>query len=88
MPHGQVTKDATKPPHILIIGGGSVGLYTAHRLQRHLRRELGRGDVRMTMVSPDPYMTYQPFLPEAAAGNISPGTSSSRCAACSTAAAS
>ncbi|MFB7761977.1 NAD(P)/FAD-dependent oxidoreductase [Streptomyces xiamenensis] len=67
-----MTKDATKPPHILIIGGGSVGLYTAHRLQRHLRRELGRGDVRITMVSPDPYMTYQPFLPEAAAGNISP----------------
>ncbi|UED88432.1 FAD-dependent oxidoreductase [Streptomyces profundus] len=53
-------------------GGGYVGLYTARRLQRRLRRELRSGDVRITVVSPDPYMTYQPFLPEAAAGSLSP----------------
>ncbi|GDY64116.1 NADH dehydrogenase [Streptomyces avermitilis] len=57
---------------ILIVGGGYVGLYTALRLQRKLKPELQRGDVEIVVVSPDPYMTYQPFLPEATAGNISP----------------
>ncbi|MFI7246257.1 NAD(P)/FAD-dependent oxidoreductase [Streptomyces qinglanensis] len=28
--------------------------------------------VTLTILDPDPYMTYQPFLPEAAAGSISP----------------
>ncbi|MDT0347665.1 NAD(P)/FAD-dependent oxidoreductase [Streptomyces litchfieldiae] len=61
-----------QPAHIVVAGGGYVGLYTAHRLQRRLKRELRRGDVRITVISPEPYMTYQPFLPEAAAGSISP----------------
>lgn len=47
-------------------------MYTALRLQRKLKQELKRGDVEIVVVTPDPYMTYQPFLPEAAAGNISP----------------
>ncbi|MFI7104446.1 NAD(P)/FAD-dependent oxidoreductase [Streptomyces sp. NPDC050161] len=47
-------------------------MYTALRLQRKLKRELRRGTVRITVVDPEPYMTYQPFLPEAAAGSISP----------------
>ncbi|MFK4112088.1 NAD(P)/FAD-dependent oxidoreductase [Streptomyces sp. NPDC002176] len=57
---------------ILVVGGGHVGMYTALRLQRKLKRQLRQGDVEITVVSPDPYMTYQPFLPEAAAGSISP----------------
>ena len=57
---------------ILVVGGGYVGMYTALRLQRKLKPELGRGEVEITVVAPDPYMTYQPFLPEAAAGSISP----------------
>ncbi|WP_030683882.1 NAD(P)/FAD-dependent oxidoreductase [Streptomyces cellulosae] len=57
---------------ILVVGGGYVGMYTALRLQRNLKRELQRGEVEITVVTPDPYMTYQPFLPEAAAGSISP----------------
>ena len=57
---------------ILVVGGGYVGMYTALRLQRKLKRELDRGEVEITLVTPDPYMTYQPFLPEAAAGSISP----------------
>ncbi|MEU8591346.1 NAD(P)/FAD-dependent oxidoreductase [Streptomyces sp. NPDC048664] len=57
---------------VLIVGGGYVGLYTALRLQRRLKAELGRGEVEIVVVSPEPYMTYQPFLPEAAAGAISP----------------
>ncbi|MFH8219205.1 NAD(P)/FAD-dependent oxidoreductase [Streptomyces sp. NPDC018057] len=57
---------------ILVVGGGYVGMYTALRLQRRLKQELRRGDAEITVVTPDPYMTYQPFLPEAAAGAISP----------------
>ncbi|MFD5573951.1 NAD(P)/FAD-dependent oxidoreductase [Streptomyces cadmiisoli] len=57
---------------ILVVGGGYVGMYTALRLQRRLKRELQRGEAEITVVTPDPYMTYQPFLPEAAAGLISP----------------
>ena len=55
-------------PRILIVGGGYVGLYTAQRLQKKLRRT----DVRITVVDPRSYMTYQPFLPEAAAGSLEP----------------
>ncbi|MFI6484732.1 NAD(P)/FAD-dependent oxidoreductase [Nonomuraea sp. NPDC050663] len=55
-------------PRILILGGGYVGMYTALRLQRKLRR----GEARVTVIDADSYMTYQPFLPEAAAGNLEP----------------
>ncbi|WP_155341924.1 NAD(P)/FAD-dependent oxidoreductase [Acrocarpospora corrugata] len=61
-----------KAKHIVIVGGGYVGMYTALRLQHTLRRELRTGRVRVTVINPQSYMTYQPFLPEAAAGNISP----------------
>ncbi|MEW1550773.1 NAD(P)/FAD-dependent oxidoreductase [Streptomyces tsukubensis] len=57
---------------VLVAGGGYVGMYTALHLQKLLRPELARGDVEILVVSHDPYMTYQPFLPEAAAGSISP----------------
>jgi NADH dehydrogenase len=57
-------------PRILVVGGGYVGMYTALQLQRKLR--LKRGEAEIVVVEPQPYMTYQPFLPEAAAGSISP----------------
>ncbi|MXM68464.1 FAD-dependent oxidoreductase [Streptomyces sp. HUCO-GS316] len=57
---------------ILVVGGGYVGMYTALRLQQKLKQELRQGEAEITVVTPDPYMTYQPFLPEAAAGAISP----------------
>lgn len=57
---------------ILIVGGGYVGMYTALRLQRKLRKPLKKGSVRVTVIDPQSYMTYQPFLPEAAAGNVQP----------------
>ncbi|MFG2718899.1 NAD(P)/FAD-dependent oxidoreductase [Streptomyces sp. NPDC048416] len=62
----------TEPVRVLVVGGGYVGMYTALRLQRGLKSELSSGTTEITVVTPDPYMTYQPFLPEAAAGNISP----------------
>ncbi len=55
-------------PRILIVGGGYVGLYTAMRLLKKLRNE----EAVVTVVNPRSYMTYQPFLPEAAAGAVSP----------------
>jgi NADH dehydrogenase len=58
----------TQAPRILIVGGGYVGMYTALRLQRKLRRQ----EARITVVDPQSYMTYQPFLPESAAGNLEP----------------
>ncbi|MEV4314335.1 NAD(P)/FAD-dependent oxidoreductase [Actinocrispum sp. NPDC049592] len=54
--------------HILIVGGGYVGMYTALRLQRRLRG----AEAVVTVVDPEPNMTYQPFLPEAAAGSVEP----------------
>ncbi|WP_433477146.1 NAD(P)/FAD-dependent oxidoreductase [Spirillospora sp. CA-142024] len=57
---------------IVIVGGGYVGMYTALRLQKKLRGELRRGEVAVTVIDPQSYMTYQPFLPEAAAGNLEP----------------
>ena len=53
---------------ILIVGGGYAGFYTAWKLEKRLRR----GEAEVTMVDPLPYMTYQPFLPEVAAGSIEP----------------
>jgi len=57
-----------QPVRVLIVGGGYVGMYTALRLQR----KLSRGQVQITVVDPQPNMTYQPFLPEAAAGSVEP----------------
>ncbi|GGY47734.1 NAD(P)/FAD-dependent oxidoreductase [Streptomyces tanashiensis] len=62
----------TEPARILVVGGGYVGMYTALRLQRQLGAELRAGTAEIVVVTPEPYMTYQPFLPEAAAGSISP----------------
>lgn len=53
---------------ILLLGGGYIGLYTA----LGLRKQMGRDEVEIAIVDPRSYMTYQPFLPEAAAGNLEP----------------
>ncbi|GLY64379.1 NAD(P)/FAD-dependent oxidoreductase [Amycolatopsis taiwanensis] len=57
-----------EPARILILGGGYVGLYTALGLQKMLRAN----EASVTVVDPQPHMTYAPFLPEAAAGAIEP----------------
>lgn len=56
----------SSPTRILVVGGGYVGMYAALRLRAKLRR----GEASLTVVDPQPHMTYQPFLPEAAAGSI------------------
>src|SRR5690554_6432709 len=55
-----------KVPRIVVLGGGTVGLYAAKRL----RKRLGKREAAIVIVDPRPYMTYAPFLPEAAAGSI------------------
>ena len=55
-------------PKILIVGGGYAGFYTAFKLEGLLRK----GEAEVTIVEPLPYWTYQPFLPEVAAGSIEP----------------
>lgn len=52
--------------NILIVGGGYAGFYTAWGLEKALRP----GEAQVTVVDPRPYMTYQPFLPEVAAGSV------------------
>jgi NADH dehydrogenase FAD-containing subunit len=56
------------PARILLIGGGQVGVNAALRLRSRLRP----GEAEVTLVDPTSYMTYQPFLAEAAAGAIDP----------------
>lgn len=51
---------------ILIVGAGSAGFNAA----RELEKRLHPGEAEVTVVDPRPYMTYQPFLPEVAAGSI------------------
>ncbi len=65
---GAMAGTQSLPTRILVVGGGYVGMYTALRLQR----KLGRRRASITVVDPQPHMTYQPFLPEAAAGSVEP----------------
>ena len=53
-------------PRILIVGGGYVGFTVAKKIQRAIKQTGGV----VTIVEPNPYMTYQPFLPEVAAGSM------------------
>ena len=53
---------------MIVVGAGHVGLYAALRLSK----KLSARKAEVVVIDPQPHMTYQPFLPEAAAGNISP----------------
>jgi NADH:ubiquinone reductase (H+-translocating) len=59
---------ASAGKRILIVGGGYVGMYTALHLRRHLRGS----PHRITLVNPENFMLYHPFLPEVASGLIDP----------------
>ncbi|GLZ56249.1 FAD-dependent oxidoreductase [Actinomycetospora sp. NBRC 106378] len=81
------TGDFVSGARVLVVGGGYVGLVAARALQarlgrsgdgRHRGRRSGARDRAstpvgsITVVDPQPHMTYQPFLPEAAGGSIAP----------------
>lgn len=54
--------------HVLVLGGGYVGLYVA----RGLLSDRTGPPVKVTVVDRSPYMTYQPLLPEVAGGHVAP----------------
>jgi NADH dehydrogenase FAD-containing subunit len=58
----------TSPKRVLVLGGGSGGMYTARRLERRLPQ----GEAEIVLINPESYMLYTPLLPEAAAGTIEP----------------
>ncbi|MGE7435942.1 NAD(P)/FAD-dependent oxidoreductase [Kitasatospora sp. NPDC001175] len=57
---------------MLIAGGGCAGTSAALRLQQLLRPQLDDRRVEITVVEPQPYLTYHPLLAEVAAGSIDP----------------
>lgn len=59
-------KIAQDRPRVLIVGGGYVGFTVAKKIQKVIKETGGV----VTVVDPNPYMTYQPFLPEVAAGSM------------------
>ncbi|GAA3703274.1 NAD(P)/FAD-dependent oxidoreductase [Arthrobacter ginkgonis] len=61
-----LTPQLSDRPRVLVVGGGYVGLYVAMKLQKKVKAHGGI----VTVVDPLPYMTYQPFLPEVAGGQI------------------
>jgi len=52
---------------VLIVGGGFAGMYAAMEMKR-----LADAGHRITLVSAENFMQYQPFLPEVASGTIDP----------------
>lgn len=52
---------------ILVVGAGFAGLYAALGMKR-----LAAAGHRVTVVNPENFMQYQPFLPEVASGTIDP----------------
>ncbi|MER5867473.1 FAD-dependent oxidoreductase [Kitasatospora sp. NPDC002040] len=68
----QLTPEGGAPIRILIVGGGCAGTAAALRLQQLLKAQLRDGQVEITLVEPQPYLTYQPLLAEVAAGSIDP----------------
>lgn len=52
---------------ILVVGAGFAGVYAAMGM-----RNLARRAHRITVVNPESFMQYQPFLPEVASGTIDP----------------
>ncbi|NJC71724.1 NAD(P)/FAD-dependent oxidoreductase [Planosporangium thailandense] len=55
-------------PHILVIGGGAVGLFAAKRLEDRL----DPGEADLCLVDPLSYTTYHPLLAEVAASTVEP----------------
>ncbi len=59
--------NSSAPRHILILGGGFGGVYTALHLEKRLRR---RRDVSIKLVSDENYFLFTPLLHEVASGAL------------------
>ncbi|MEA9984108.1 MULTISPECIES: NAD(P)/FAD-dependent oxidoreductase [Subtercola] len=67
MTDAEINRQATPvKQRVLILGGGYAGLYVALGLQKHR----GETPVEIIVVDRNPYMTYQPLLPEVAGGHV------------------
>lgn len=53
--------------HIVIVGGGFAGLYTALELEKRLKHDAG---VTVTLLNSENFFLFTPMLPEAGAGSI------------------
>jgi NADH dehydrogenase len=62
-------RTVTKPPHVLILGGGFVAL----KATRALRRQIKRGEAAVTVVDRDNFFTMHGFIGEMVTGRIAPG---------------
>jgi NADH:quinone reductase (non-electrogenic) len=58
---------SAEPRRVLVVGAGFAGLYAAMGLRRFAER-----GHHVTVVNPQNFMQYQPFLPEVASGTIDP----------------
>src|SRR6185503_13314963 len=54
------------PKHVLILGGGFAGVYTARYLEKLLRPT----EAAITLINRENYWVYQPMLPEVISGSI------------------
>ncbi|MEP6910444.1 MAG: FAD-dependent oxidoreductase [Actinomycetota bacterium] len=59
-----------KPPHLLILGGG----FVARKAVSKLRRQIKRGDLTVTVVDRDNYLTIHALIGEMVTGRILPST--------------
>lgn len=55
--------------HILILGGGYAGVYTALELEKALRHS---ADFTVTLISKENFFVFEPMLPEVASGSLDP----------------
>jgi len=59
----------TKKPHVVIVGSGFGGIYTA----KYLKSAVARGEIDVTLISRVNYFLFTPLLHEVATGGLSPG---------------
>lgn len=59
-----------QPTRIVIIGAGYAGIWTYRTLHKHLKRELRRGDVQITVICPKNYHSLHGFTAEALCGIV------------------
>jgi NADH dehydrogenase len=53
--------------HVVILGGGFGGVYTAMHLEKRLQSQ---GDVEITLINSENYFVFQPMLPEVISGSV------------------
>ncbi len=59
--------NANRRKHIVILGAGFGGMYTAIELEKLLKRER---DIQITLINRENYFVFQPMLPEVISGTI------------------